>query len=99
MISNPALEENGNKDKNSILNAIASALISFFEAHPDKWVFFAGSTPQRTRLYRIAITYTFKELATGFEIMGVVSERGNYFDTPFEKGVNYPAFLVRPRKA
>jgi hypothetical protein len=92
------LARNDNKDRNKILNAIASVLIHFFEVHPDKWVFFAGSTPERTRLYRMAITHTFKELATGFEIMGVVSERGNYFDTPFEKGVDYPAFLVRPKK-
>lgn len=92
------LARNGNKDRNKILDAIVSALVSFFEAHPDKWVFFAGSTPQRARLYRIAITHTFKVLASGFEIMGVVNERGNYFDTPFEKGVHYPAFLVRLKK-
>lgn len=91
------LARNDNKDK-KILDVIASVLIHFFEVHPDKWVFFAGSTPQRTRLYRIAFTHTFKELATGFEIMGVVSERGNYFDAPIEKGVDYPAFLVRPKK-
>jgi hypothetical protein len=92
------LARNNNKDSNKILDAIASVLIHFFEVHPDKWVFFAGNTPERTRLYRMAITHTFKELATGFEVMGVVSERGNYFDMPFEKGVDYPAFLVRPKK-
>lgn len=92
------LARNDNKDSNKILATIASVLIIFFEAYPDKWVFVSGSTPERARLYRMAITLNYEELTTDFEIVGVLKENGNYFDTPFEKGVDCFAFLARPKK-
>ncbi|HEX4374075.1 MAG TPA: hypothetical protein VHZ50_12295 [Puia sp.] len=43
---------NNNKDRNKILATIAATVYEFTATYPDKTVFFCGSTPERTRLYR-----------------------------------------------
>ncbi|AXY73494.1 hypothetical protein D3H65_05660 [Paraflavitalea soli] len=91
------LARNDNKDMNKILATVVSILKIFFEAYPDKWIFFAGSTPERTRLYRMAITLNYEELIVEYEIVEVLSEGGDFLDVIFEKGRDYVAFLVRKK--
>ena len=85
-----------NKDRNKILATIAFTIYQFTSEFPDSWVFFAGSTPQRTRLYRIAISLNFHELSIDFEIWGVLRDRKGYLTKQiFQKGMNYFGFLIK----
>jgi hypothetical protein len=74
------------------------ALKIFFDKYPGKWVYFTGSSPERTRLYRMAITLNLEELSIEFEIVGTFTEKHRYNNVPFEKGVNFFGFLVRAKK-
>ena len=87
-----------NKDRNKILATVVSVLKIFFDKYPHKCVFFAGSSPERTRLYRMAITLNLDELSTDFEIVGKLTDNNEYRNVPFEKGINYFGFLVRSKK-
>ncbi len=83
---------NGDRDK--ILATIVGFIVIFFEQYPTASIFFSGSTPARTRLYRRAITLNLKELQRDFEIIGIPS---NSDEKPnlFVRGKEYLAFLVR----
>ncbi|HEX5150297.1 MAG TPA: hypothetical protein VFW07_02550 [Parafilimonas sp.] len=47
---------NDNKDRNKILATIVAITFDFIEAYPEKAIFFTGSTKERTRLYRMALS-------------------------------------------
>jgi hypothetical protein len=66
--------------------------------YPNKCVYFTGSSPERTRLYRMAITLNLNELSSDFEIVGQIADNNTFRDVPFEKGVNYFGFVVRAKK-
>ncbi len=42
-----------NSDSEKVLATVVSAVYAFFDKHPDTFVYAAGSTKARTRLYRI----------------------------------------------
>lgn len=89
------LIRNNNQDRNKILATIAAIVYEFTAAYPDKMVFFSGSTPERTRLYRMAISLNLEELEADFEIFGVnFNEIESVFEV-FEKGKNYDGFIVK----
>lgn len=92
------MARNDNKDRNKILATVVSVVTVFCKVYPEKWILFTGSTPERTRLYRMAITLNYEQLAIDFEIVGLVRDMDAYIDVPFEKGVEYFGFLVRPKK-
>jgi hypothetical protein len=56
-------------------------------------VFFSGSTENRTRLYRIAISLHLEELSEMFEIL--VDLNGDWRFVRFQKELNIKAFLVK----
>jgi len=87
--------KNDNKDRNKILATVAAAVYEFTAHYTDKFVFFTGSSPGRTRLYRMALTANFDELNGDFEIYGVILMKGLYFVKPFIKGVDYFGFLIK----
>ena len=87
-----------NKDRNKILATIVAVLTVFFDAYSDKWVYFTGSTPERTRLYRMAITLNLEELSTDFEIIGALTDKSTFRNAPFKKGINYFGFYVQQKK-
>ncbi|GAB3800820.1 hypothetical protein GCM10028819_26880 [Spirosoma humi] len=60
-----------NGDRNKILATVAQAIVLFFDAHPDAWVLFTGSTPARTRLYRIAIHLELHTVVNQFNVYGI----------------------------
>ena len=84
-----------NKDRDKILATVVSVLRIFFAAYPEKWIFFTGSSPERTRLYRMAITLNYETLSTDFEIVGLLRDMDAFLDVPFERGIDYFGFLVR----
>ena len=83
------LSVSNNGDTQKILATVAATLVHFTERYPAVWIFTAGSTPARTRLYRMGITNHLKEISNQFEIEGLTNEGWQ----PFEVGVNYNAFL------
>ena len=86
---------NDNNDRNKILATVAATVYEFTARYPDKHVFFTGSTPERTRLYRMAITANLKELRESFEIYGINAKGGAYLVEPFLKGEGYQGFLIK----
>ena len=83
---------NDNKDRDKILATVAAAVLDFTERYPERYVFFTGSSIERTRLYRMALTINYKELAETFNIWGLRDEGG--FE-PFEKRRSYTGFLIK----
>lgn len=87
--------KNDNKDRNKILATIAATVYEFSARYCEKLIFFTGSTPERTRLYRMALTINLKELNEDFEIYGVRLKDGTYTAEAFIKGQAYWGFLIK----
>lgn len=68
-----------------------AALYAFFEKNPDAFVYATGSTPARTRLYRIGINKFYKEVQNDFYLFGQVDQKMYVF----EPGREYDGFLAR----
>ena len=83
---------NNNKDRDKILAAVASAVFDFTKRYPERYVFFTGSSDERTRLYRMAITVNYDELAVTFDIWGLLEDEG--FEL-FARRRNYAGFLIK----
>ena len=81
-----------------ILATIAVIVYEFTAVYPDKFVFFAGSTPERTRLYKIALSVNQEELQKDFHIYGVNQiGKGNVVKS-FDKNEKFDAFLIKRKK-
>lgn len=87
--------KNDNKDRNKILATVAATVYEFTAHYPEKFVFFTGSTPERTRLYRMALATNLEELNGDFEIYGVILTKGLYYVAPFVKGEAFFGFLIK----
>jgi hypothetical protein len=85
---------NNNKDRDKILATVAAIVFDFTSAYPNSYVFFVGSTKERTRLYRMAISLNFEELDKTFIIYGL-NEKGQV--KLFQKGQPYYGFLIKRR--
>lgn len=83
-----------NNDSQKVLATVVSTLYVFTNKHPDFWVYATGSTPVRTRFYRIGITLNLEEILADFEVFGLSDETWH----EFEKGNEYEAFLVKRKK-
>lgn len=88
-----------NKDRNKILATVVLAIYLFSGIYPKRWIFFTGSSSERTRLYRMAISLNEEELLIDFEIIGIIESEKNYTYSTFQKGVNYVGFLIRRKNA
>ena len=86
---------NDNNDRNKILATVAATVYEFTARYPDKHVFFTGSTPERTRLYRMAVAINLEELGEAFEVYGINAEGGAFLAEPFLKGKEYRGFLIK----
>lgn len=89
---------NDNKDRNKILATVAAAVYEFTSLYPDKFVFFCGTTTERTRLYRMALTINLEELKKDFYIYGVLKGIDTFERVTFQKGVDYFGFMVKRKK-
>lgn len=81
-----------NSDSQKVLATVALTIYKFYERHPDCYVFITGSTPSRTRLYRIGIGNNLAKIRNDFYVFGLVEE--SVWEL-FEKGRNYNAFLIK----
>ncbi len=80
-----------NGDLQKVLATVVSAIYAFTDKHPEAWVFSMGSTPARTRLYRIAIDSYYDELVADFEIYGLKNSQW----VVFERNMPVEAFLAK----
>lgn len=79
-----------NGDMEMVLSTVIEITAKFLTKNPEVSVFFTGSTAARQRLYRIIISNNFVVISKAYEVWGYW--RGAWH--PFEKNVNYEAFLV-----
>ncbi len=88
-IDDTIVTDNGDTDK--VLATVVAAVYSFCTLQPMAWIYATGSTPARTRLYRIGINKYFEAAMEHFDVFGETEEKWKRFI----KNEKYKAFLVR----
>lgn len=84
-----AVTNNGDTEK--VLGTVVAALYAFFDKNPEAFVYATGSTPARTRLYRMGISKFYNEIQNDFYLFGQIGEKLYVF----ELGKEYDGFLAR----
>lgn len=84
-------------DRDKVLATVALAVDRYTTRYPRRWLYFRGSTPARTRLYRMAIGMNLDELTEKFEIFAEILDYEEY--VPFQKNMVIEGFLIRRRIA
>jgi hypothetical protein len=79
-----------NHDRDRILATVAATVLDFTAHFPDVMVYAKGSTPARTRLYQMGISGNWNEIEPLLIVYGFLNNEWH----PFEKNVNYEAFLA-----
>ena len=90
-IDDYSISDNG--DRNKILATLAKVIELYTDKYPERWIYFRGSTKERTRLYRMAVGLNIEELTEKFEIFCEV-DNGTEF-LPFQKNMQISAFLIK----
>jgi len=88
-VNDYSVSDNG--DRNKVLATVAYAVEIYLNKYPYRYVFFTGSTKERTRLYRMAIGLNLDELSIKFEIYcqtdsGII---------PFQKNIPVTGLLIK----
>jgi hypothetical protein len=83
-----AVTNNGDIDK--VLATVASTIPRFFDQYPKAAIFATGSSPSRTRLYRISISNVLDEINKNFNVEGLIDEN---WET-FKPNQDYLGFLI-----
>lgn len=91
-IDDKVVSKNGDREK--VLATIVSAVYAFTDRRKEAWIYATGSTPARTRLYRMGITKYIDEVKQDFEVYGLLN--GEWEN--FKKDNDYTAFVVRRNK-
>ncbi len=81
--------KSNNKDMEKVLATVFRTMEIFFQYYPNCGIAFSGSTPNRTRLYRIAINRELESALILFNIWGIQ----NGMPQPFEPNIEFDAFL------
>lgn len=69
---------------------VVSCLYAFFNEYPNAYVYATGSTPIRTRLYRMGMVKYFEQMEADFNVFGELEDDWERF----EKNKSYKAFMV-----
>jgi hypothetical protein len=86
-----------NGDRNKILATIAKVIVEYTARYPERFIHFMGSTVERTRLYRMAISIHLEELSELFEIYAEVE---NSIELAlFHKNMKVNAFLIKRKNS
>lgn len=91
-IDDTVVSNNGNSEK--VLATVVATVYAFSEQYPDCFIYAAGSTKARTRLYRMGISRYLDEIKNDFEVYGLKEGQWHFF----EKGTEFDAFLVKRLK-
>ncbi|MFC6223972.1 DUF6934 family protein [Hymenobacter artigasi] len=84
-----AVSNNGDSDK--VLATVVDTVYAFCYRYPEAWVFAAGSTPARTRLYRMGLNRFYDEAVDTFIVYGLLNDEWE----EFRRQVDYTGFAVR----
>ncbi|MDZ7933632.1 MAG: hypothetical protein U5M51_01380 [Emticicia sp.] len=84
------LTVSNNADMEKVIATIVQTMFCFFEKYPECFVYFKGSTPERTRLYRIIISRELEEANRTFQIYGIIDSE----ITVFERNCSYDSFVL-----
>lgn len=90
-INDYSISNNG--DRNMILATVAYPVEIYLDKHPERWVYFSGSTEERTRLYRMAIGLNFDELKVKFDIYAEIATS----IVPFERNIDALGIVVKKK--
>ena len=69
-----------NSDTEKVLGTVVAALYAFFDKNPEALVYATGSTPARTRLYRMGITRFYDEIQNDFHLFGQIGGKLYVFE-------------------
>lgn len=83
-----SISNNGDRDK--VLATVAATVLDFVNYVPGALIFAEGSTPTRTRLYQMALMTNLEDISKVLEVYGLIKDQWY----PFEKNVNYEAFMA-----
>ena len=92
-IDDLAVTDNG--DAPLVLSTVSAIVLEFTSRHPEAMVFATGSTPARTRLYRMGLNSNWQEVSATFDVFGL---RDSVWES-FRRGVEYEAFYVKRKKS
>ncbi|QRR03555.1 DUF6934 family protein [Dyadobacter sandarakinus] len=87
------LAKSNNGDSEKVLATVVTALYSFLKKYPNATVYAKGSTPVRTRLYRMGIFKYYNKANSDISVYGELELE---FE-PFCSGQDYLGFLVRKK--
>jgi hypothetical protein len=82
-----------NGDSEKVLSTVVSAVYAFCDKHPNAWIFAAGSSSSRTRLYQMGISKYLDYINEDFIVYGM----GEYDWEKFELRKNYSSFLTKKK--
>ena len=69
LISDTVVTDNGDSEK--VLATVAATVWAFIEMYPKAYIILIGSTPARTRLYRMGIAKYLSKISEDFEVQGL----------------------------
>lgn len=79
-----------NGDFEKIMSTVGGCLAAFFLHYPSAKIYIKGSTPSRTRLYRIVFTKELLRIKKNYELYGAVES----VIEPFEVDKKYDVYLL-----
>ena len=83
-----------NGDSQKVLATVAETALMFMKKHTHSQIFATGFSVSRTRLYQRGIANNLEEISQILDVKGLIGLE--WF--PFERGVNYDAFLINKRR-
>lgn len=84
-----AISNNGDTQK--VLGTVVAALYTFFDRNPEAIVYATGSTPARTRLYKMGISKFYDEIQNDFYLYGRIGDKLYVFVV----GIEYEGFIAQ----
>jgi len=84
-----------NRDAERVLATVSATIVDFTNHYPNAVIYAEGSTISRTRRYQMGINKYWKEIKPVFDVFGLTENEGFM---PFEKGMNYLAFVAIRKK-
>ena len=84
-----AISNNGDTEK--VLGTVVAAVYAFFDRNSEAIIYATGSTPGRTRLYRMGITKFYDEIQNDFYLYGQIGDKLYAFET----GKEYEGFVAQ----
>ena len=85
------LAVSANGDAEQVLATVVAAVQLFLVNHPEALIYAEGSTPTRTRLYRMGLTHFWADIQTEVRLFGLLGDELE----PFEPGRPYRAFIAQ----